>query len=316
MDTDYDKLHALAEDLREAAGALQEFHATKKLTRANRLYKRDEKRLEGLERRLAESQSNLLAALPPPPAPVAQRNVLVERDGKEEPAKANLDEFFASVANGYINAQKNLDVASSNYLKSTLGQPHVLPSIFKIPKMSAEVKFAVEKIDKETVGLIFHKNQTSLEARNEQTVSFEIVAAPPPPGVVARPATDVLISPVFVTTVFSKTRRGEIFDAIRRYRLPGDNTGTQTDQRLDRPNLLDDPDSVIILSLDGDSRFLLTTANAAAAGNVGVWYFDAEAPALAVARKFGGAADANVTLLRDLFVTLGGAQKKFLSKLP
>jgi hypothetical protein len=307
MDIDYDKMHASADDFREAAKALQDFHTTKKLTRTNQLYKRDAKKLEGLERRLTESQLNLMDALPP----------LLRADAeKEETAKFNFDEFFASVANGYIAAQKNLDVASSEYLKTVIGQPHVFPSVFKIPKLAAEVKFALDKIDKETVGLIFYKNQTSSETRNEQTVHFEIIAAPPPPGVVAQMPTDVLISPVFVTTVFSKSRRGEIFDAIKKYKLPGDNTGTQTDKTLDRPNLLQDPDTVIIVSVDGDRRFLLTTANAGVAGNVGVWYFDFEAqpPALAVVRKFGGA-DANITLLRDLIVRLGDAQKKFLNKL-
>lgn len=314
MDIDYDKLDESAEDFREAAKALRDFHATKKLTRDNRLYKRDEKKLEGLERRLAESQLKLADALPPPsPVDALTRQFGAERNS-EVSAKSNLDEFFVSVANGYIRAQQNLDTASAEYLRMSLGQPHVLPSIFKIPKLTAEVKFALEKIDKETVGIIFHKTHTSSATLNEQTVHFDIVAAPPPPGVVAQPPTDALMSPVFVTTVFSKSRRAEIFDAIRKYKLPG-NSDAQTDAKLDRPNLLQDPDAVIILTLDGDRRFLLATANAGGAGNVGVWYFESETPALAAVRKFGGATDANIALLRDLVVRLGDAQKRFLNKL-
>ncbi|HEX7312732.1 MAG TPA: hypothetical protein VF297_02365 [Pyrinomonadaceae bacterium] len=310
METDYDKLNDSAEEFHRAAKELREFHATAKRTRANQLYKRDAKKLEGLERRLAATQSGLIAAMPR----------LVARDEDEATKPIDLDVFFASVANGYIKAQTNLDLASSDYLKASLGKPHVLPSVFRIPKLSAEVKFALNEISSETVNLIFFKNQTSSEARNEQTVQFEIVAAPPPPGVVAKPPTDALIAPIFVTAVFSKLRRAEILDAVKRYRLPGDNTagGTVTDNMLDRTNLLKDPDAVIILSLEGDRRFLLTTAdqgNLPAGGSVGVWYFETDPAALAVLRKFGGAADKNIELVRALVAALGKTQKQFLKEL-
>lgn len=298
MDIDYDKLHAPVEELSGAVKALRDFHASKKLTAANQLYKRDAKKLERLERRLAESQSKLVAALPP---------TLVAAE-KEESVAFKFDEFFTSVADGYIKAQRNLDAASVEYLKAVSGQPHVLPSIFKIPKLAAEVKFALDKVEGQAVQFIFFKNQTTSETRNEQTVNFEIVAAPPPHGMVAPPPA-ALVAPVIVTAVFSKAGRAEIFDAIRN--LPG---GANTDKALDRPNLLQDPDAVIIIAVDGDRRLLLAAANQAAPGNVGVWYFETEPPALVVARKFGGATDVNIQRLRDLVARLGEAQKKFLSQ--
>lgn len=296
MDIDYDRLHASTEDFRKAVEALQDFHAKKTLTRDNRLRKTDAKKLERLERQLADSQLNLAAAMPA---------TLAATDTEE--VRFDFDQFFKSVADGYIKAQGGLDDASMEYLKSVSGQPHVLPSIFKIPKLAAEVKFALDKVEGETVQFIFFKNQTTSETRNEQTVNFEIVAAPPPAGMVTPTPAPALVAPIIVTTVFSKTRRAEIFDAIKK--APG------TDANLDRPNLLLDPDAVIILALDG-GRLLLMAANKNAPGNVGVWYLATNPPVLVAARKFGGGtgADANIIVMRDLISTLGEAQKKFLSK--
>jgi hypothetical protein len=301
MDIDYDEIHKSAEEFRKAAEALKDFHAKKKLTRSGQLYKSDAKRLEGLERRLAESQATLVVAMPPI---LAARGLA---DNREEPQTIDLDQFFAAVGTGFLKAQRNLDAASSEYLKTVSGQPHILPSIFRIPKMSAEVKFAVDKIDQETVGLIFYKEQQKAQTLNQQSVQFEIVSAPPPQG--------TPVAPVIASVVLSKTRRAEILDAVKAYRLPGDNTGTTTDNRLDRPNLLQDRDTVIIIAIDGDKRFLLAAANLAAAGNVGVWYFDAQPPSLAVLRKFGSPADPNITFVRDFITMLGNTQKAFLNKL-
>lgn len=299
MDTDFKAIHQSAEKLRVSAEELQEFHSEeKKLTRAGQLSKRDSAKLERLEAQFVEANA-------------AVRNLLpAVRDAAKDPIPFEFGDFFKKVADGFIKAQQNLDAASAQYLTAVSNQPHALPSVFRIPRVSADVKFALEHKDGKSINLLFFKDEDTATTLNQQTVQFEIVSAPPPAG--------LLVAPVSAFPVLSKSRRAELFKLIKDYKFPAN--PAQTDSLLDRPRLVADPDTVIIVSVDGDSRFLLTVASNATPGNVGFWYLEI-APqtnevSLAAIRKFGSGADPNIGKVGEFIFKLGTMQKEFLTKLP
>ena len=303
MDADFKKINQSAEKLRVSADRLRKFHSEKKkLTGAGQLSKRDSARLERLEAQFAAANVAVQEVLPPTPA--------AEVAAAEEPVPFEFGEFFEKVSDGFIRAQQNLDAASAQYLAAVSQQPHALPSVFRIPRVAADVKFALEHKEGKSINLLFFKDEDSATTLNQQTVQFEIVSAPPPAGLV--------VAPVSAFPVLSKSRRAELFTLIQEFRLPN-STVAQTNQLLDRPRLVADPDSVIIISVDGDSRFLLTVASSAAAGNVGFWYLEIISPtevSLAVIRKFGAATDPNIGKVGEFIFRIGALQKDFLSKLP
>jgi hypothetical protein len=301
MEADFDKINESAEKLRASAERLQKFHSTKKRTRSGKLSKRDAAQLERLESKFTEANLAVRQILP----------AAVTTAAPPEPAIFDFDEFFEKVADGFIKAQQNLDAASAQYLAAVSKQPHALPSVFRIPRVAADVKFALEKTAGKKIQLLFFKNENVATTLNQQTVQFEIVAAPPPAG--------LLIGPVTAFPVLSKSRRAELFKLIQDYLLPSpNNTPALTDQLLDRARLAKDPNSVIVISVDGDRRFLLAYAGDGASGNVGLWYLDLETQpvSFAVIRKFGSPNDPNIESVRAFLFKLGMQQKEFLAKLP
>lgn len=303
MDADFKKIHQSAEKLRVSAERLQKFHSEKKkLTRAGQLSKRDSTRLERLEAQFVAANVAVHEVLPVAADLAA---------AAQEPVPFEFGEFFKKVADGFIRAQQNLDAASAQYLTAVSRQPHALPSVFRIPRVAADVKFALEHKEGKSINLLFFKDEESATTLNQQTVQFEIVSAPPPAG--------LLVAPVSAFPVLSKSRRAELFKLIQEFTLPG-TTAAQTNQLLDRPRLIADPDAVIIVSVDGDNRFLLTVASNATAGNVGFWYLEINPEdnkaTLAVIRKFGSGTDPNIGKVGEFIFKLGTTQKEFLAKLP
>ena len=297
MDEDFEKISESTEKLRASAENLRKFHRSKKLTKSGAITKRDAARLERLEARFGEASANVRKILP----------VAEMAESQPEPAIFEFDEFFQKVSAGFIKAQQNLDAASAQYLTAVSKQPHALPSVFRIPRVAADVKFALEKTAEKGIQLLFYKNENTATSRNEQTVQFEIVAAPPPAGLV--------VAPVSAFPILGKSRRAELFKLIQDYLLPSpNNTPTKTDQALDRPRLMKDPDTVLIVSVDPDTRFLLTVAEAGA-GNVGFWYLETDPVKLAVLRKFGSSSDPNIDVVGAFILKLGALQKEFLAKL-
>ena len=308
---DYKKIRKSAEALQKSAERLDQFHTKAKPTRTGKLSKRDSQRLERLEKQFSAAHNTVKSALPAR-AEKQMADKKKEEVAAEPAARFDFDTFFNKVAQGFIDAQSKLDVASAEYLKQVSAQPHVLPSVFRMPKLDASMKFALEEGKNKGLQLLFFKNESTTTNLNEQSVHFEIVAAPPPAG--------LSISPVIVSPLLSKTKRAELFQSIQDFLLPPPNaTPAKTDAALDRKNLVANPDNVIIISVSGDRSFLLTVADGKGSGNIGVWYWEtgetAEKSFLSVLRKFGSPMDHNIAQVRDFVLNLGTAQKEFLSKL-
>lgn len=93
---------------------------------------------------------------------------------------AKIEQFFETVGKGVIAAQKNLDRDSTKYV---LGRPELVhPTLFRIPKVNAEIHFAIEDMTKEGFNVFVYGASETRRIEQQHKVSFDIVAAPPPPG--------------------------------------------------------------------------------------------------------------------------------------
>jgi hypothetical protein len=212
----------------------------------------------------------------------------------QPPPTVDFADFFQRVGEGLVKAQQNMDSQSLDYLKSVVGQPNLLPSMFRIPKVSADLKFALDTEKSNTVGFIFYKDETSEQTHNQQSIQFDIVSVP---------ATQVPPAPLFVNLVFSASQRQSIFDALRTLNDPGAAAPLANQNR------------VLIYAPDGTNSYFLAYAEQTGATQVGFWFFVVNPAALVTLRKPGDAGPPALDALRDLIFQQGQAQDKFLKQL-
>lgn len=275
---------------REAASELIRFHEEE-------LRKKGKLSASALKR-----QSTLRAAFEK-----ADEALLADSDGAPPSLPLDMTEFFAKVSAGVVDAQRNLDDQSLDYLKTVAAQPHALPSIFRIPKVSAEMKFAINTKDSKTVGFLFYKGQTEAEQQHQQTVQFDIVSTPPPPGFIPVPAVAGIVR--------LKSDRKDILDRIARGPLPGDPNGALRND-FDRVIILEIVNTFhTLLSATATKQYLLSMADAS--GNLGLWWLQIDNATQVLSSILSFAApDASLASLRQFIAALGDAQKTFLASLP
>ena len=209
--------------------------------------------------------------------------------------------FFSQVSSGLVNAQRNLDDQSADYLKTIANRPHALPTTFRIPKVSAEFKFALDTTKGSGVNLIFFQAQKTAEEQHQQTVNFDIVAVPPPTGLVAPPAQ--------ASIVRLKSDRADILKAATSLPDP-----VVTD--FDRVIILEIIDSLNNASPDTASRqyFLLYVDSGGANSKFNAWWLQImtkSGVATFAAILTGAALDPT---LRTFTAAAGDRQKQFLSQ--
>ncbi len=98
---------------------------------------------------------------------------VVERDTNK------FSNFLENVGNSFVEAQKKLDVASKDYLAQTSDSKYILPSTFRIPKISADIKFAMKETSQEGFNMVIYKDVNTAETGHQQSVHFEMVSVPP-----------------------------------------------------------------------------------------------------------------------------------------
>jgi len=116
------------------------------------------------------------------------RQAIADVESKVPGAARGLDTFFESVSQGMIDAQRDLDRRSMEYSGSTA--PGAQPTAFRIPKASAEFQFGVESSVSRGLNVLVLSAEQSQKEMVRHKVSFDVVAVPPPPEVVARMATE------------------------------------------------------------------------------------------------------------------------------
>jgi hypothetical protein len=213
-------------------------------------------------------------------------------DGKG--VSSSFDDFFGAVASSFANAQQNLDNKTKEYLAGIQNQKECMPTAFRISKVSADMKFAVDSVDSHSVGIIFYKDTSSTEIQNQQQVHFEMVAAPTPPG--------TTVSSPSIPLLFSAPTRKRLFDIIaQRINVAGDPTGSA--------NLLGQPNRVLIFPEKPDQVFYLAYADNQ---KCGLWRLDSTTAKMTVMRAFGPTAGTDLDAIRDTVLRLGTQLEAFL----
>lgn len=103
-----------------------------------------------------------------------------------EAQQASLENFFDDVSESLVSAQQTLDEKSRLYIREAENNSHVQPSVFRIPKASAKFQFAMEKGAKKGFNLFIFSSETSESTRMQHSVSFDVVASPPPVDLLSR----------------------------------------------------------------------------------------------------------------------------------
>ncbi|HEX4949069.1 MAG TPA: hypothetical protein VFZ34_20495 [Blastocatellia bacterium] len=126
--------------------------------------------------------------------------------------QTQMQEFFAGVANSLIDAQQQLNLRSIQYLKElALLEVNIPPAYFAIPSVKADLKVGFSQSNQKGVNLILFSNKSQREEYGESTLSFELVAAPPPPGAI--PAGGFL-TPIPSVLVLGEKKK-QVLQAIR-----------------------------------------------------------------------------------------------------
>lgn len=96
--------------------------------------------------------------------------------------------FFTNISNSVINAQKQLNEFSKEYI-SDLEKDNspVPPTYFAIPSLKAEMKLGVSEMTSKGVNVILFKSEQQKERFFESAVTFELVSTPPAPATRPQP---------------------------------------------------------------------------------------------------------------------------------
>jgi hypothetical protein len=216
-------------------------------------------------------------------------------DAGSDAVNSSFDEFFSGVATSFANAQHTLDQRTAEYLAEIKDRPELLPTAFRIAKVSADMKFAVDTVSTTSVGIIIFKDTNSTTVQNQQSVHFEMVAAPTPAG--------VTISTPAVPLMLSAGARVKVFAIIKPLSGAGDQTGAA--------NLLVKPDRVLIFVEDPEESLYLAYAEDS---NFGVWRLALAPVQLTAIRPFGAAAGV-LGAVRASLAQLGVNQESFLNSI-
>jgi len=208
--------------------------------------------------------------------------------------------FLEGIGKSLVNAQQQLDVESGKYLSQIGDRDYVQPSVFRIPTVTASMKFAFEKVNSEQVNLIFYRRTQQAKEQHQQSLTFELASAPPPPEVTARlkramPSIGLVLVPL---------DRARMLDALAP--MP------PLTRKIDRP-------LVLIWPAGGDREFFFARAlKSDAEKKAGVWHgsFAGEQPVVQAVVPFTADVPPSTRLpLRDWILKLAAAQAKFLGSL-
>jgi hypothetical protein len=235
------------------------------------------------------------SVVPPPAAP--------KPPDAGEGVSFSFDEFLTSVGMAMLNAQRQLDERSSDYLKESQQQPHVLPAIFRVPKLSASMKFAFEKRDDKKMNLVFYSAGSQQSTQHQQEIEFDIVSAPAPAEAMAElrqksPRVDLILDPKQRDTIIAAARGAKLSKPTSK--LPDDFEAGRC----------------LLIALSAAAQYLMIYADTKQDGNVGMWRLTAGEPdRLEVIYRFDKkSADAEVSF-QVLVNELADRQRDFLDSL-
>ncbi len=97
-----------------------------------------------------------------------------------DPGESDLTDFFTGLGKGLIETQRELDRQSTEYLREIRSKPHILPSIFRAPKLSGKLNVGLQKRKGSGFNLLIAARKEEAEEFQHQEINFELASVPPP----------------------------------------------------------------------------------------------------------------------------------------
>lgn len=224
-------------------------------------------------------------------------------------------DFLSDIGNSVVNTQRQLDEQSRVYLEETRPSKHVTPAIYRIPKVSASIKFGLRSTKKEGFNIIVAQKSQEDERMLNQSLDFEIISVPPPPDFHQTLSNQI----PSIGFLFATASREVLFKDVEGYKARPDQPG------LNKDLLLADKNKVLILPISPRMKpnmddYLFLAADNAADKNVGIWYLQRDPsnqkpPVFEIILKFSAndRKGENYKILRDIILAHSQQQDQLLS---
>ena len=176
--------------------------------------------------------------------------------------------FLTNIGNSVVETQRKLDKQSMAYLEEIKPNKQITPAIYRIPKVSANIKFGMRSVNAKGFNILVSKRKEEDEQMLNQSLDFEIISVPPPPDYHQQLSNDI----PSIGMVFSFDERNAVFQAISNY-----DVDVSVQEGLNKAMLLADREKVLVLKVGptivkGLVDYLLFAANDKADKNVAIWY--------------------------------------------
>lgn len=223
----------------------------------------------------------------------------------------SISDFLSTIGQSVVASQEALDEQSIRYLQSISDRPFIPPTLFRIPKISAELKVGLSRGRRRELSIIIASSKEELNQMNEQTINFEIAAVPPTPELL-----EILEGQApRIEFLFNREGRKEVFHALEHIQPEiTEASETRLKEQLARLISAENRDRVLIWPVDQRRSYLILFAGENSKDDVAVWYLDRQNQKLIsiirgdLKSKIGE--DQNP--LREFVLDLGQAQARLL----
>lgn len=261
--------------------------------------------LDGLE---SQELVTFLGLAPPPvtgggqPPPVTGA-----KSADKRPSSADFDDFMMSLARSMVSTQKRLDLESAAYLAAIENQPHIQPSVFRLPKLEAQMKFGLDIGERTKLNLLFWGKEKETTELNQQGINFEIVAVPAPPGALASARRSI----VMWSLVVDPHARERLLAQLEALRTSDSSSNPLLSPLIDAASSKV-TDSIAFLDLGDGKRTLALYAQREKDKDIGIWLLTQtdSGPSLEVIYRFTKTLGPEEVLMRDLVLELAAQQEK------
>lgn len=217
-------------------------------------------------------------------------------------------DFLSKIGESVVQSQRKLDQKSIEYLSSIRDRPYLPPTLFRIPKIEAELKVALEEKDQTGLNVILFSRQSEMSRLNQQSLRLEIAAVPPSPDLLKgiqdhTPRVDFL---------FDHLERKEVFDLL--IKLGAALEKLPLTRQVERMHREENRERVLIWPIPTKSCYLLLFAGEFSQNDVGIWFLDKNKASLepVVRIDLKEKPSENQAPFREFVFELGLAQQKLL----
>lgn len=100
-------------------------------------------------------------------------------------SRARSEDFLEGMVHSMVRVRGKLDEENRRTLERVRADPNHDPSLLRMPRMTAELRFALEKVSKEGWDVLVYSSGSEARELNQQTLTAEIVSVPPTPEMIA-----------------------------------------------------------------------------------------------------------------------------------